>query len=75
MVNVQLTPWAPLHWTRIIITTTRNLTVEEKKKVELAFCIYSPYVPFPERKKYVTEAVERLKATDSELADKIVIPD
>lgn len=75
MVNVKLTPWAPLHWTTIIITTTTELTEDQKKKVEQAFCIYSPYGPFPERKVYMTEAVEKLKKTDPGLAVKIIIPD
>ena len=75
MVNVKLTPWAPMHLTTLIVTTTEELTDEEKKKAEEAFCIYPPYGPFPGRKKYVTEAGEKLKKTDSELAAKIVIPD
>jgi len=75
MVNTILRPWFPNHLTSILITTTMELTKDQKKAVEEAFCIYPPYGPFTEKKKYVTEVVEKLKKTDPELAAKIVIPD
>lgn len=75
MVNTILRPWFPNHLNSILITTTMELTKDQEKAAAEAFCMYPPYGPFPEKKQYVTEAVEKLKKTDPELAAKIVIPD